>query len=140
MLALEIISLIAVLVMITVTIINIMYTVKLRKNIQDRNDKQDEELLKLRTVIASTQNDMVYFKKNLRAYLENRVEFGTRNYLERSEFNNLNGNIKSAYKTQIVDRIMPVIINQINNKSKGIDFTKNIDAVISSTINAIKPS
>lgn len=134
MLALEIISLIAVLVMITVTVINIMYTVQLRKNIEDRNDKQDSEILQIKSNLESTQSDMIYFKKNLRAYLENRVEFGTRNYFERSEFNKLDSSVKDAYKKYIVDMLMPALIDKINIEAKGTNITK-YDSIITSTIN-----
>lgn len=134
MLVLEIISLIAILVMITVTVINIMYTVSLRRKMDEKNDNQDSEILKIKGDLASTQSDMVTFKKNLRAYLENRVEFGTRNYFERTEFNNLDNSVKDSYKKYIVDMLMPALIDKINTEVKGTNMAQ-YDSIISTTIN-----
>lgn len=118
-----ILNVIAVVIILVVSIINIIIAM----NLQYKYNKQNLLINSFKYDLNDTQQDLKLFKKDVIDIIRSKIEKDvTINILDLEEFSGLDPFIKELYKNQIVKIIMPAIMTAINDQF----YKENLDIKI----------
>lgn len=102
---LDLINTISIIIILTVVVINIVYSVY-------RMNAYDEDLHYTKQRLGDAIGDLQATKKILQNYVENKVV----SLVDLAEFTDMDPLIKNAYKKYIVNKVMPEVMNKIDEE------------------------
>lgn len=118
-----ILNVIAVVIILVVSIINIIIAI----NLQYKYNEQKILINSFKYDLNETQQDFKLLKKDVIDIIKSKIEKDvTINILDLEEFSKLDPYIKDLYKSQIVKILMPAVMNAINDQF----YKENMDIKI----------
>lgn len=117
-----ILNIIAIIVILTVSVINISISLITQYKVKE----YQRSFNSLQSDINDTRQNINTFKKDITHIIKSKLEKHAMNILDLDEFNELDPYIKDIYKQQIVKTLMPALMNAINDQF----FLENLDSKI----------